>query len=961
MNIGEVNYGFELLSVIPVKDQSANLHLFRHIKTGAQLLYTGREDENKTFCIGFQTLPEDNTGVFHILEHSVLCGSKRYPVKEPFVELMKGSLNTFLNAMTFPDKTLYPISSRNDADFQNLMHVYLDAVFNPFIYSNENIFLQEGWHYEFNDKEDPSFTGVVLGEMKGAFSDLDTNIEASLREMLFPDTCYQYDSGGVPAHIPSLSFDQFKETHRRFYHPSNARIILDGSVNIEEILNDISNHFLNDYSEEKPDFALLHQSPISHAARTIHYEATPEELQENRAHYVLGKLIGSISDVEKNIAFEILSDYLTSTNSSPLTNAVLKQGLGQDVKLYLNTDVVQPFFTLHIQNTTAEQTNTLYDSLTSILSEIHKKGLDHEELEACMNQIEFSTRERQEPYGIQLTMQVAKTWVYGEDPSLYLNLECIFDSLRFQLNDSYFEDLLEELFLDPTGFAKLTVLPSSTLGQELIEKEQLQLSSITKTWTSSDLMHNRKKSDDLEKWQQTPDTTESLSTIPHLNKQDLPLNAPVIPHQITYLNGVNVIRTQVETSGITYLDFYFALPQACAASLPELTMLTQLLSVLPTKSHSSSLLQREIKAHLGSLRYSVESFSQLGNYKEATVYFHISCSVLEKNIPQAISIIREIMFETLLDQPESIQEILQQLLANVQQSFINAGHNYAMRLALSGVSAEGCANEQISGYEFYRKLQNTLKNYQDNYAQLLNVFTTFMDVIPFGKLTLSITGDMDDKQLQTLCRGLSNTQSNSPTLINFNHQLRESSICIPGSVAYAVKADNFYTYDYSYHGSFPLASKIISLEYLWNEIRVQGGAYGAGMFSTSTGNLALYSYRDPKPARSLEIYSKVSDFLKDFCEQQNSFEQILIGTVSDSNPLLSPNSKGVRVAEYFLRGITQEQKNKEYQELINCSYDDLLKIVEIFHHIICNHNSCIVGSESQLLECDVPLKNQYTI
>lgn len=947
--------GFQHQSAIPLTALSATAHLFRHENTGAELLWLDRPSENKTFAVSFQTLPEDDTGVFHILEHSVLCGSERYPVKEPFVELMKGSLNTFLNAMTFPDKTVYPISSRNDRDFDHLMQVYLDAVFCPSIYSNPNIFRQEGWHYELDQDDNPSYVGVVFGEMKGAMSSVDEVIQQRLCRMLFPGNCYRFCSGGDPEFIPQLTYEKFLDSHRRFYSPSNAKFFLDGPVDMAHILAFIGDTYLTRRDElaDLPPLPLQHT--ISQRTETVEYELSPEEDPSGKAHFVLGKVVGSWQQVDRLLALEVLLDYLAGSNSAPATRAVLEQGLGENLLLSISDGIAQPYLTLQVQNCQASALAGLKTALQGIFRSILAQGLSVAELTASLNRLEFQSREDREPLGVELALRACKSWMYGGDPTLYLDLSQQFARLRQNWDETVFAALLEEVFLEDQGIAELHVLPSQTLGQRKAEAEQARLAATAASWNAQDRSQIHAQLQELARWQQTPDTPETLKTIPHLTRSDLPQEPLWVDCDQERLGQVRLLRPQLTTAGTTYFYLYFALPDLTSEELSSLSLMCRMLGKLSSRRHDSQQLQQAIKTHLGSLEFSLVSLGTSGDPSQARCYLLCSCIVQEANVDQAISLIREVLLETKLHQPDQVKEILKQSYLSAQQNLIVSGHQFAFQHIFAGLSAEGAAAEAISGYGFYRYLRDRAEQFES--ARILAPMERLMVQISQLPLTVSVTGRVSSNALAALCDGLGGPES-GPTITLSRPFSCQDAILIPSGVAYAVQGGNLYQLGKREQGSRLLGAKILSLNYLWNRVRVQGGAYGAGMSVGANGDLFAFSYRDPNPAITLQVFQSAPDFLRTFCKNREPFEQLLIGAVSDSEPLLAISVRGRQATERVLRGITREQKRRERQELLDTTYEDLLDFSDWLEEINRQQSICIVGGAALLDSCGDAVQNR---
>ena len=949
MTIGQVIHGFRLVSVTNLDAIGANVHLFRHEKTGAQLLWTDRADENKTFAVWFRTVPEDDTGVFHILEHSVLCGSDRYPVREPFVELLKSSMNTFLNAMTFPDKTVYPVSSRNDQDFRNLMGVYLDAVFCPAIYKNKNIFLQEGWHYELDEETgDPKYVGVVYGEMKGAMSDVDEIIDQNILRLLFPDTCYGFNSGGDPEKIPELTYEQFLESHRRFYHPSNASFFLDGSVKLETALSDIAS-YLAPYAYREPDFAITPQKPLPCREETLRYAAAPGSDGDDQAYFAMGRILGTWQDAELCMAAQVLQDYLTGSNHAPLTRAVLEQGLGQDVRLGVQSERLQSIVALQVRNTSEDKLPGMRSALRSILEAILEKGLDREELTASLNRLEFRSRERREPFGLYLALNAAGSWLYGGDPTLYMEPGKIFDGLRAKLTGPFFEDVLRKMLLGDEGTVVVKLLPSRTKEAEDRNQEQARLRAAAAGWTPADREAFLRQQEALALWQKTPDSPEALETIPHLALSDLSPEPLWTAVEESTLLGVRVIRPQVAVTGTVYLHLYFALPGLVPEDLSTLCLMTELLGQLPAGGDSVSRLQRRIKTNLGALDFSAAILGLEEDRTRCVPMLHVSVSVLESRVGEAEALLKTVLLETDFGCKESIREILRQTVAYRQQRISAAGHLYAVTRSLSGLTAEDTAQEALNGFTCYDRLRAAANDFEGAYPGLRQTLERIRECFTRENLTLGITGKLDETGARALCGIFPAGQKREPAMYLAPRAPGREAIVVASGVAYAARSANLSQMGVTFHGSMLLMAKFLSLNYLWVAIRVQGGAYGAGLSLRPNGSIFSYSYRDPNPARTLETYKGMADFLR--TSQSIPLEQTIIGAVADSEPLLDAKDESQLAVTRALRGTTLEKKRRERRELLGATREDLLRCCDLLETMAKTGGVCVVGSEALVDAC----------
>lgn len=955
MQIGTVLHGFALVRVIPVAELQAELHLFRHQKTGAQLLWTNRADTNKTFAVTFPTLPEDDTGVFHILEHSVLCGSEKYPVKEPFVDLLKGSMNTFLNAMTFPDATMYPLSSRNDQDFRNLVGVYLDAVFRPAMLEKESIFLQEGWRFE-QDAPDalPHYVGVVLNEMKGAFSSKDRVKTAEINRLLYPDNCYGHVSGGDPKSIPHLTYQQFVDTYHRFYHPSHALFFLDGDVQLDTILSDIDSGYLCHYSQQAPSFHLNPQSPVPGSVSTIFYEIAPGEEKTNKACWALASIAASYEDRVRVMALSVLCDYMDGSNDAPLKREVLRQGLAQDVRMTMEPGTLQPALCLELCNMSEASLETARAKVQSILRQMLEEGLNREELTACLNRYEFRVREREEPYGVMLAMVVKQAWLYGGDPSLYLRNDDAFAALRKHLEaeDDYFATLVQELLLENDALVEVRLLPSDTLGKERSMQERQEAEAHWAAQGAAWQEQYARKLATLHDWQQQPDAPEDVAKLPHLSLEDVQSEPNWVQLEEQETGGAKVLRSPVLANGIVYLKLYFDLGALTEADLFTARMLGCVLGNLPTLHHSVRALQKEIKLHLGNLAHRVEAFNVPGRRDVCRVFLTVSCSVLETKVDEAIRLIQEVQLETQLNHPDRIRELVQQTELSMRQQMVSMGQMFAMCRALSGFSASSLVNDRVIGYGSYQLLHSLGEHFDEQIEPLIARMELLLATITkANRLTVGVTGNVSDAQLQRLIGGFPSGEAAPAPMRVMLRGKEDTALAIPAAISFACQGCNIQHLGWKRNGAVLVLLQLVSLSYLWSEVRVKGGAYGCGLSISDDEDLCFYSYRDPNADRTLDVYRKTSAFIRDFCAGSEELTPIIIGTMAEMTRLMSPLQQSTNAFELYFCGITQEQRQKDMEEVLHITKDDLLRCCDLLDALTEQGSVCVVGGKEILDDC----------
>lgn len=939
---GEEIFGFRLEKKQQVSANDTCLYTLRHKKTGAELLYSCRESENKTFYIAFKTLPENDTGVFHILEHSVLCGSKKYPVKEPFVVLLQSSMQTFLNAMTYCDKTVYPVCSRNEQDFRNLMSVYLDAVFDPAIYEKPEIFMQEGWHYELeNPQQVPSYNGVVFSEMKGAFSEVEDLMAEETMAALFSDNCYRFCSGGNPAHIPELTYEEFIRTHRRFYHPTNAKLFLDGTMEIEPILQYIDSQYLSRYDYREVDFAIARQMPKVITKR-VSYQADSE--QQSLSHLVLAKILCDYDDVEKNYAAQILCDYLTGSNEAPLQRAILEAGLGQDTLTGFADGLYQNYISFKVRNTQPELFDAICQTLRGTVAKQLAQGLDKEALLASLERYAFRCREIEEPYGLELGLKTLDTWLYGGEPTAHWETEKIFAALREKLSTDYFEKLLFEAFGEPESMCRLEFVPSDTLAQEQQQQEQAKLQAVFDRWTENEREAAVSGYKKLLSWQQSADTAEALAKLPKLNLKDIPLTVPHVEVEQSQLCGTTLWQVQTQTHGIVYLNLFFRLGDFTAEQLQMANFLTTVLSELSTQNYSALSLQSQIKTWLGSLDARIEILSQDGKPETCTPYLLVSASMLEENTEKTTALLEEILCHTVFTEKDRVGEMLKQSDYALRQALIGSGHSFAITKALAPFTAAATLHEQLSGETAVRWVSQLAKEYESRAdSVMLELEKLSQQIFRKDRLAVGVGGKLPQEHLERLLNALRPGKSGADICYPCAGE-RDVHIDIPSGVNFCGMGHNLYAMGYEFTGAAVVLGAMMSYGYLWNAVRVQGGAYGTGMAVRVNGDMLCYSYRDPNPEATLEAFRAMVDYLEQALQGDMSLDDLIIGTVGRTSPLMAPAALCKLACLRKLKGVTHESLDKTRREILTTTAEDLKKLLPAVRTFLEDGAVCVVGS-----------------
>ena len=961
MALTAIKSGFTELRSREISELDAVLHEYIHEKSGARLVWLERKDENMTFCAAFRTLPYDDSGVFHILEHSVLCGSEKYPVKEPFLELMKGSLSTFLNAITYPDKTCYPVSSRNGQDFENLVRVYLDAVFAPRIYQMREIFAQEGWHFELDAEGRPSYKGVVFNEMKGAFSDPDTVLYNAMQKLLYPDNCYRFVSGGDPAAIPTLTYEKFLETHRRFYHPSNSYLYLDGSVDLARMLP-LMEEYLDRYTRIDPDTDIALQKPVSPQRLTVDYELGEEEDAARKTKLGLGYVICDFSDRKTLMAAQALCDVLCGSNQAPLTRAILEKGLAEDVLMQLDDSQQQPWLLLQLQNLRQEDLETALDTLRETLQALCAEGLDHAQLEASLARMEFRLRECDfgtMPRGLVYGIEMLSTWLYGGDPADRLSIGSLFDELRALLDVGYYEMLLKTLLLDNPHRACVQLRPSKTLGAERQAQEQARLAACVQGWTDAQRREIQVLQASLEAWQHAPDSREALASIPQVTLSQISAEPEEIPAEPAPDCALPAVQHVINTGGIVYVNLYFdvdGLPEAC---IEDVSLLTSLLGQLGTAQLSMQELQKKLRLLTGGFQAGFSVYAGVNETQRSKLRVTVGFSALEGKLQEAAELACAILTETELSDHAEILNLLRQQREELYQS-ISTSTSFALGRAAAACSQADAYAERAGGLSFYRWLQKLETNFESERGALTKRLQTLArEIFSAGRLSFSTTGTFPGAPA-LLGEIFSRRLTDAAWPYGTQNRLQMLPPCRLGiqaatDVSYAVQGGALTQFGGGYSGKMYAVSRIATLAYLWNVVRVQGGAYGTGLTLRNSGLAACTSYRDPTAARSLELYEKTAQFLRQFAQEGQPLDSYLIGALSRYMPLLTPSLKGCISDIRALQGVTREMLRTSIAQILSLTHEDILACCDSLEQTIAEGSVVVIGGKKQLEACGTRL------
>ncbi len=944
MKIGKKISGFSLISTTDIRELSAKLNIFEHEKSGAKLCFIEREDNNLSFAIGFKTPPSDSTGVFHIIEHSVLCGSKKFPVKEPFVELLKGSLNTFLNAMTYEDKTVYPVASRCERDFYNLVDIYLDAVFHPLMLEDRQIFMQEGHHLEYDTENgELSRSGVVFNEMQGVYSSPDELSGEIMSKILFKGSIYEHDSGGAPDVISALTYEDFCAAHRKYYRPENAYIVVDGSINTEKTFALIDS-YLSEY--EREGFSVATEYPEARICEreTVYYEAGEED--NGKGKLLFSTVFGRICEKEQNFALTLLMDVLAGSNESPLKKRLLDTGLCEDVSLYANKTSVNTI-TLELHGIEESDADRLENIVKETLENIISEGIGEKRIRATLNRLKFRLREKDYgslPRGIAFALSVMESWLYGISPDEALTYESELSALEKKIGTGYFEELLREASLDSKHRASLLMLPKEG-ESEIAKRISENLTVLKNEMTPSDIEKIISEDKALKSRQTAPDTEEALASIPRLSPSDITPSRGNIKTEISESDGARILRHKVEISGILYTELYFSAEDLSKEELTVLGILASLFTNLDTKSYTASEIKDEIKGSLGSFSPNALAYTDLKVPGRAIPLFTLSVSALTESVEIIPKLLCEVLLNTRFDDSARIKKILTQLRSATEDSVLASGDGISSERLEGALTDAGEKNEDILGIPAYRRIKNYEKNFESEKDALTEMLRNVIaKVFTRSRLTLSLAGDAPAGFAESIIAIFPEGRPSENENSKFKASERKEAVILPIRVSHT--AMGFCSDGASeLLGAFKVARSILSYEYLWNQVRVVGGAYGTGLAARRHGSVMLYSYRDPSPARTLEIFRGAADFLAEFAKSGIDLTKYIIGAYGDVDILTTPRTAARQANADYITGWSSEDEEKLRRDIINTDHAALLRVAELLRRLADANYTVVCGRD----------------
>ena len=952
---------YEILDEHRVEDVQSDGFILRHKKSGARIAILSNNDDNKVFYIGFRTPPEDETGVPHIIEHTTLCGSKKFPVKDPFIELAKGSLNTFLNAMTYPDKTVYPIASCNDQDFKNLMDVYLDAVFNPNITKYEEIFKQEGWHYELTGKDDElKINGVVYNEMKGAYSSPDEVLSSQIYRSLFPDNTYSKDSGGNPEYIPKLTYEAYLDFYHKYYHPSNSYIYLYGDMDVVERLEWLDKEYLSLYDYKKVN-SEINKQPAFDKIKNVEaqYSITMDDSQENKTYLSYNRVVGDSLDEMLYQAFDVLDYALVSSPGAPVKQALIDAGIGDDVYGSYDAGILQPVFSFVAKNANASQADEFESIIENTLKEVVKTGINKEALLAGINSSEFKFREAdfgQFPKGLLFGLNCLDSWLF-DDMKPFIHLECLgtFAKLRKAVDTDYFEKLIQEYLLDNTHGSSVTVKPKRGLGNEREEALAKELSDYKASLSDEEIKKLIEDTEHLKKYQEEPSSDEDLRKLPMLTRADMKKNAMPFSNIEDELLDVKVVRHDIESNGIDYISFLFDAGDFAQSELGYLGFFTNALGLVSTEKYSYTDLANATNIYTGGISTGTASHPDIKDRNNFVFKFEVKLKVLEKNLDKALELMEQMLLTSDFTDTKRLGELVAQIKARLQANLSSSGHLVAAMRSMSSFSRYALYQDELKGVAFYRSICRIEKELSESPKSVSDKLAAIAKkLFARNRMLISFTGNNEaygnaKPSLEKVIAGFNKMSAvGNQAEVHFN--TAKEAFIDASQIQYVAKTGDFICEGYEYTGALRLLRIILSYDYLWINVRVKGGAYGCMNTFLRSGESYFVSYRDPNLSDTLDVYDRIPEYIKSFSPDERDMTKYIIGTFSALDTPMNPEAKGSRSLSAYLEGITYEQIQKERNEILNAQPEDIRRLADLVEAVLKKDSICVIGNENMIKE-----------
>lgn len=950
---------YEVLEQRRIEDIASEGYILRHKKSGARVCVISNDDDNKVFSIGFRTPPEDETGVPHIIEHTTLCGSDKFPVKDPFVELVKGSLNTFLNAMTYPDKTLYPVASYNEQDFKNLMDVYLDAVFHPNITKYQEIFMQEGWHYELESEDAPlTINGVVYNEMKGAYSSPDEVLQTAIAQALFPDNTYSKNSGGDPDHIPELTYEHYLDFYHKYYHPSNSYIYLYGDMDVKERLEWMDRAYLSAYESMEIDSKIPMQKPFD-AMKFVEttFPITDDDPEENNTYLSYNMVIADVLDPTLYQAFTVLDYVLVSAPGAPVRQALIDAGIGQDVYGSYENEMLQPFFSIVAKNANKGDKDRFVRIIEDTLQNLVENGLNKDSLLAGINSEEFRFREAdfgQFPKGLLYGLQCMESWLF-DDKKPFIHLECLdtFEYLRNQISTGYFEDLIRKYLLENKHGAVVVVAPQKGLNSAKEAALEKKLAEKKAAMSAEEIENLIAQTKHLHAYQEEPSPEEDLKKIPMLKREDMRKDAMPFDNREDTIGEIPVVHHDISSNGIDYVTLMFECNDISQEDIAYLGVLRAVLGYVNTKHYSYAGLFNAINIYTGGISCGVSVYPKVNERDLVSVKFEVRIRVLEKNLEEAMKLVDEIVRTSDITDVKRLTELIAQVKSRLQVSLSSSGHTVAAMRALSYQSRYAFYQDATLGIEYYQHVVKLDEQIRTNPEGVVKKLQEMIDkVLVRKRLMVSFTADQKafeaakpvmETYLNRIAQGDAAGEQTKLELSRKNEGFTDAS-----QIQYVARGGNFRDHGFTYRGSLKILKLIMSYEYLWINIRVKGGAYGCMSSFLRTGESYFVSYRDPNLGKTIDIYEHIPDYLRSFTADERDMTKYVIGTFGSLDTPMNPEAKGSRSMSAYLQELPFEQIQRERDEILHATPEDIRNLADLIASVLEDDSLCVIGNENAI-------------
>ncbi|MDR7856745.1 insulinase family protein [Tissierella sp.] len=956
--INKVYHGFKLVEENMIDELQSVARIFQHEKSGARLLHLENDDDNKVFSIGFRTPPSNSTGVPHIIEHCVLAGSRKYTTKEPFMDMVKGSLQTFINAMTFSDKTIYPVASRNEKDFFNLMDVYLDAVFYPKIYERPEIFMQEGWHHEIFNKEDKiTYKGVVYNEMKGAYSSPEEILAENIGKSLYPDTCYQYSAGGDPDVIPELSIEEFLDFHRKFYHPSNSYIYLYGNGDIDKQLSYINENYLINFEKANIDSQIERQKAFTQRREVKdYYPIGMDDSDENKVYLSLNFVLKDGKELENYLMNDVIAQILIESSAAPLKKALIDAGIGEDI-FSINVGGLQPGFGIVAKNTSIDKKEEFEKLIFDTLNKLVNEGLDKKLIEACINIVEYDLREASKfpTKGIIYYIASMNSWLYDGSPISHLKYGDTLKKLRDNINTAYFEEYIKDNIINNSHSSLVIIEPKKGLGEEKEKVLEERLVEYKKSLSDEQIEALVIENNKLKEMQLSDDTEEAKATVPKLAVSDVNSKAEAIPQEVIKENDITLLFHNIFTSKIAYLDFYFDTSMIQEENIPYINLLAGLLGEMDTKEKSYLELSNDIYVNTGGIEFDTKVIVADGESEKFNPRLVVKGKAIGENIPKLMELISELIKDTKIEDEKRIKELLQKIKSRIEMWIFQRGNAVAAARVGSYFSSPWKYTEKLSGLDYFWFISDAIENFDNKKEEIISKLNEVYNTI-FNKnnLIISFTGDEEDLSIvKDNFEGVTsklNKEAFTSQQYSFTVERLNEGVLSSANVQYVAKGYNFTKLGYTYNGSMRVLATILNGDYLHNRVRAQGGAYGVGISFEKNGHLTTFSYRDPNLVETVSVYDNMPEYVSSLNIDESELTQYIIGTISRLEPAMTPHMKGQLETTRYISNAKQENIQKTRDEVLSTNLQNIKSLAPLLADTMKENYLCVLGNENKIKE-----------